>query len=112
MATSKDYLEYVLDLFDGLNIRYKYMFSEYMLYYKDKVIGGIFDNQLLLKPTKSVLKYLNEPTFLLPFKGAKNEMVLFDKEDKELLSMIVIAMVDELPNPKKKLKNSKNCISN
>ncbi|MBT0881959.1 hypothetical protein [Campylobacter sp. 2018MI13] len=49
MATSKDYLEYVLDLFDGLNIRYKYMFSEYMLYYKDKVIGGIFDNQLLLK---------------------------------------------------------------
>lgn len=72
------------------------------MYFKDKIIGGIFDNQLLLKPTKSVLNYIKEPTLVLPYDGAKTKMVLFDKKDCELLKTIVLAMYDELPNPKKK----------
>lgn len=74
------------------------------MYFKDKIIGGIFDNQLLLKPTKSVLNYIKEPTLVLPYDGAKTKMVLFDKKDCELLKTIVLAMYDELPNPKKSLK--------
>ena len=106
MASSKEYLEYVLELFNEPNITYKYMFGEYTLYFKDKIIGGIFDNQLLLKPTKSVLNYIKEPTLVLPYDGAKTKMVLFDKKDCELLNTIVLAMYDELPNPKKKPKKA------
>lgn len=96
MASSKEYLEYVLELFNEPSINYKYMFGEYTLYFKDKIIGGIFDNQLLLKPTKSVLNHIKEPTLVLPYDGAKTKMVLSDKDDSELLKTIVLAMYDQI----------------
>lgn len=106
MASSKEYLKYILELFNEPSISYKYMFGEYTLYFKDKIIGGIFDNQLLLKPTKSVLNHIKEPTLVLPYDGAKTKMILFYKKDCELLKTIVLAMYDELPNPKKKPKKA------
>ena len=105
MASSKDYLNYVLEQLSPLeDISYRAMMGEYVLYYQGKVFGGIYDDRLLLKPTKSAVEMVREPEYQLPYEGAK-EMLLADVDDRELLCQIIEAMVDERPAPKKKRKS-------
>ena len=103
MASSKEYLDYVLEQLSELeNIRYRKMMGEYILYYKEKIIGGIYDDRLLVKPVKSALSIMENPVFQLPYEGAK-EMLLVDMvDDKEFLKKLFEAMYDDLPEPKKK----------
>lgn len=103
MASSKEYLDYVLEQLSELeNIRYRKMMGEYILYYKEKIIGGIYDDRLLVKPVKSALSIMKNPVFQLPYEGAK-EMLLVDMiDDREFLKKLFEAMYDELPEPKKK----------
>ncbi len=102
MASSKEYLDYVLELLSETdNIRYRPMMGEYIIYYKDRVIGGIYDDRFLVKPTKSAKELMPEASYELPYEGAK-EMLMVDSEDKEFLGELFEAMVDELPKPKKK----------
>lgn len=102
MASSKEYLDYVLELLSETdNIRYRPMMGEYIIYYKDRVIGGIYDDRFLVKPTKSAKELMPEASYELPYEGAK-EMLMVDSEDKEFLRKLFEAMVDELPKPKKK----------
>ncbi|MBQ3416887.1 MAG: TfoX/Sxy family protein [Ruminococcus sp.] len=104
MASSKDYLNYVLEQLSPLeDISYRAMMGEYVLYYQGKVFGGIYDDRLLIKPTKSAVEMIGEPEYQLPYEGGK-EMLLADVDDRELLCRIVDAMVDELPAPKKRRK--------
>ncbi len=59
MATSKEYLSYILEQLGEIgNISHRAMMGEYVLYYKDKVIGGIYDNRFLVKPVKSAVALL------------------------------------------------------
>ena len=104
MATSKGYLEYVLEQLSGLpEISHRAMMGEYVLYYRDKVIGGIYDDRLLLKPTKSAETMLPDAERDIPYDGAK-EMLLVDVDDRELLTKLIEAMYSELPAPRKRSK--------
>ena len=100
MASSKEYLEFVLDGCSGLSART--MMGEYVLYYGGKVVGGIYDNRLLVKPTKSAFALLSNAPKEQPYEGAKDMLLVEDIEDKELLKKLFEAMYEELPEPKKK----------
>lgn len=104
MATSKEYLEYVLEqLSDIEDITYRSMMGEYILYYRGKIIAYVCDDRLLVKPTESAKRMLPEAPYEAPYPGAK-EMLLTDVDDKELLTKLFNSMYDELPFPKKKKK--------
>ena len=105
MATSKDYLAFVLDQLSGLpEISYRAMMGEYVLYYRGRVIGGIYDDRLLLKPTKAAEAIMPDAERDIPYDGAK-EMLLVDADDKEILTQLIEAMYPELPEPKKRSKS-------
>lgn len=99
MASSKEYLEFVLDGCSGLSART--MMGEYVLYYGGKVVGGIYDNRLLVKSTKSAFALLSNAPKEQPYEGAKDMLLVEDIEDKELLKKLFEAMYEELPEPKK-----------
>ncbi len=81
MASSKEYLEYILEQLSGLDdITYRAMMGEYILYYKGKIVGGIYDDRLLVKPVKAAVRYMPEAEHALPYEGAK-EMLLVDNVD-------------------------------
>lgn len=103
MASSRAYLDFVLEQLSGLEeITYKAMMGEYILYYRGKIVGGIYDDRLLVKPVKSAIALMPTTTYELPYEGAK-EMLLVDNIDsKEFLTKLFDAMYDELPVPKKK----------
>ena len=100
MASSKEYLDFVLEQCRGLSARA--MMGEYVLYCGGKVVGGIYDNRLLVKPTKSAVALLPNALRELPYEGAKEMLLVEDIEDKELLKKLFEAMHEELPEPKKK----------
>ena len=106
MASSKEYLTFILEQLSDLDgVRYRAMMGEYILYYKEKIIGGIYDDRLLVKPVKAAQKYIPEAVLVSPYPGAK-EMLLVDNVDsKDYLTTLFKAMFDELPAPKAKRKN-------
>ena len=103
MASSKDYLEFILEQLSDLSgISYRAMMGEYIIYFQGKIIGGIYDDRFLVKPTVSAKKLMPEAPLELPYEGAK-EMILVDNVDnKAFLCELLNAMFDELPLPKKK----------
>ena len=105
MASSKDYLEFILDQLSGLDdITYRAMMGEYILYYRGKVFGGIYDDRLLVKPVNAASAMMPDADMELPYEGAK-EMILVDNvDDRRFLTELVEAMYPELPHPKVKKK--------
>ena len=102
MASGKAFLEYVLDQLSGLDgITYKPMMGEYILYYQGRIFGGLYDDRLLIKPTKAAIALLPDAPLALPYEGAK-EMLLADPDDRELLEELLNAMLPQLPAPKKR----------
>ena len=103
MASSKDYLEFILEQLSELeDITYKAMMGEYIIYYRGKIVGGIYDDRFLVKPTKSAKNLMPDADMELPYDGAK-EMYLVDNVDnKGFLKELLEAMYDELPASKKK----------
>lgn len=98
MPSSKEYFEYVREQLDGLcGISYRRMMGEYVLYYNTKVVGGIYDDRLLLKPTKSVEKLIASPIYETPYQGAKNMLLVEDTDDKEFLEKLIKTVYEELP---------------
>ena len=107
MASSKEYLHFILEQLSDLDgVSYRPMMGEYILYYRGKIIGGIYDDRLLVKKTRSALKLMPAAICDLPYEGAK-EMLLVDEVDsKAFLTELFEAMYGELPSPKPKRKNS------
>ena len=105
MASSKEYLNFVLEQLSDLDgITFKPMMGEFLLYYRGKLVGGIYDDRLLVKPVKSAVDYMPEAAFALPYVGA-NEMLLVDNvDDRGYLAGLFEAMFDDLPAPKIKKK--------
>ncbi len=109
MATSKEYLNYVLEQLQGIeDIAYRRMMGEYVLYYKGKVFGGIYDNRLLIKPTQSAKKLLPNALYDIPYAGAKEMIMLDCSDNKGFLIDLLDAMETELPAPKPKKKKNVN----
>ena len=103
MASSKDYLEYILDQLSGLDdISYRAMMGEYIIYYRGKVVGGIYDDRFLVKPVKAAVDMMPDAESELPYEGAKEMLLVADVENREFLCELLETMYDELPAPKKR----------
>ena len=105
MASSKEYLEYILEQLSDLeDISYRAMMGEYIIYYRGKIVGGIYDDRFLVKPTKSTIAMMPDADLELPYEGAKEMLLVDDVENREFLRELLEAMYPELPAPKKKKK--------
>ena len=103
MPSSKEYLDFVLEQLSGLeDISYKAMMGEFIIYYRGKIVGGVYDDRLLGKNVKSAREKMPEASLELPYEGAKEMLLVEDVEDKDFLRDLLEAMYDELPAPKKK----------
>lgn len=103
MASSKEYLDFILEQLSELEeITYRAMMGEYILYYRGKIVGGIYDDRLLVKPVKSAISLMPDATYELPYEGAKEMLLVDDVDNKDFLTQLFNAMYEELPNPKKK----------
>lgn len=101
MASDKEYLQFVLDQLSDLeDIAYRAMMGEYVLYYRGKIVGGIYDDRLLVKPTKSALSMMPTANREAPYPGAKEMLLVEEVDDREFLHALFRAMADELPAPK------------
>ena len=105
MASSKEYLNFILEQLSGLHdISYKAMMGEYIIYYRGKMIGGIYDNRFLVKPVKAAIKLMPDAEYQLPYACAKEMLLVDDPDQKEFLAELFNAMYEELPAPKGKKK--------
>lgn len=105
MATSRAYLEYILDCLSELDgITSRQMMGEYLIYYKDKIAAYLCDDRLLVKPVPSALKLLPNAKSEPPYNGAKDMLLVDNTENKTFLKTLFEAMYEELPSPRKKRK--------
>ena len=105
MASSKEYLDFILEQVSELdNVSYKAMMGEFIIYYKGKIIGGIYDDRLLVKLVQSAINYMPNAVYELPYDGAKEMLLVDDVDNKEFLIGLFDAMYDDLPAPKPKKK--------
>lgn len=103
MASSKEYLNFILEQLAELEeISYRAMMGEYIIYYRGKIVGGIYDDRLLVKPVKSAVSLMPDATYELPYDGAKEMLLVEDIDSKGFLTRLFHAMYDELPAPKNK----------
>ena len=99
MASSKEYVDFILEQCEGLSARA--MMGEYVLYYGSKVVGGVYDNRLLVKPTLSAKRLMPNAPMELPYEGAKEMLLVENMEDKDFLQSLLAAIAEELPAPKR-----------
>ncbi len=105
MASSKEYLDFILEQVSELNnVSYKAMMGEFIIYYNGKIIGGIYDDRFLVKPVKSAIALMPNAKYELPYDGAKEMLLVDDVDNKEFLIGLFDAMYDDLPVPKPKKK--------
>ena len=105
MASSKDYLQFVLEQLSELQeITYRAMMGEFIIYYRGKIVGGIYDDRLLVKPTKSAISYMPAVTYEIPYENAKEMLLVEEIDNKDFLTGLFNVMYDELPTPKPKKK--------
>ena len=103
MASSKEYLDFILEQLSGSEeITYRAMMGEYIIYYKGKIVGGIYDDRFLVKPVKSAVSLMPDAVYELPYEGAKEMLLVGNVDSREFLAELINAMYDELPAPKKK----------
>ena len=103
MASTKDYLDFVLEQLSGLDgITFRAMMGEYILYYRGKIFGGIYDDRLLIKPVPSAVKLMPDASMELPYDGAKEMILVDDVDNREFLCKLVESMWEELPERNKK----------
>ena len=103
MASSKDYLDFILEQLSELeDISHRAMMGEYIIYYQGKVVGGIYDDRFLVKRTKTAVAMMPNASMELPYEGAKEMLLVDDVENREFLHVLLEAMYEELPAPKRK----------
>ncbi len=103
MASHKEYLDFILEQISELEeITYRAMMGEYIIYYHGKIVGGIYDDRLLVKPVKSAISLMPDANYELPYEGAKEMLLVNDVDNKDFLTGLFNAMYNDLPAPKKK----------
>lgn len=97
MPSTKDYLDFILDQLSELkDISYRKMMGEFIIYYKDKIVGGIYDNRFLVKPSKSAMNHITKVSYESPYPGVKEMLLVEDIDNKQLLTELLNATYDEL----------------
>lgn len=105
MASSKEYLDFILEQLSELDdVTYHAMMGEYIIYYRGKIVGGIYDDRFLVKLTKSAAAMMPDADRELPYEGAKKMLLVDNVENKEFLRELLEAMYEELPAPKRRSK--------
>ena len=105
MASSREYLDFILEQLSALEeITYRSMMGEYIVYYRGKIVGGIYDDRFLVKPVKSAIAYMPNTKYELPYDGAKEMLLVDDVDNKEFLTSLFNSMYDELSEQKSKKK--------
>ena len=103
MTSSKEYLEYIMEQLSDLDdISYRAMMGEYIIYYRGKIVGGIYDDRFLIKPVKTAMEMMPDADMELPYEGAKKMLLVEDVENREFLKELFEAMYYELPARKKR----------
>ena len=101
MASSKEYLDFILDQLSELDgISWRKMMGEYILYRHGKIVGGIYDDRFLVKPTKSAAAMMPDAGMEIPYEGAKEMLLVDNVDNREFLMDLLQAMEAELPAPK------------
>mgnify|MGYP002678491312 FL=1 len=96
MASSKEYLQFILEQLSDLeDINYRAMMGEYIIYYRERIVGGIYDDRLLVKPTKSAVSYMVNAIYELPYEGAQEMLLVEDVDSKEYLAGLFNAIYNE-----------------
>ena len=105
MASSREYLEFILEQLSDLEeVTHRAMMGECILYYRGKIVGGIYDDRLLVKPVKAAVSYLPQAVYELPYEGAKEMLLVDEVDNRAFLAGLFRAMYEELPAPKGKKK--------
>ena len=103
MPSTQDYCDFILDQLSLLSdITSRKMMGEYILYYKGKIFGGIYDNRFLVKPVEAAKKMIPDAPLEVPYPGSKKMLLVEDIDNREFLKELIIAICDELPAPKAK----------
>ena len=103
MASSREYLDFILEQLSGLgNITVRAMMGEYIIYWRGKIVGGIYDDRFLVKPVKSAVAMMPDADREVPYEGAKEMLLVDNVDNREFLQELLTAMYDELPAPKKR----------
>ena len=103
MASSREYLDFILEQLSGVDgIAYKQMMGEYILYMHGRIIGGIYDDRFLVKPTKSAKSMMPDAAPEIPYEGAKAMLLVDNVDNRDFLEKLLTVMFDELPAPKRK----------
>jgi Regulator of competence-specific genes len=101
MASTKEYLDFVLEQLSLLDqIGYRAMMGEFIIYYRKKIIGGIYDNRFLVKNIKSAAEKMPDATLEVPYEGAKKMLLVEDIENKDFLRELFNAMYEEVAKSK------------
>lgn len=100
MASSQEYLDFILEQLSEVDeVTYRPMMGEYILYYRGKIVGGIYDDRLLIKPVESAKALMKTCIYEQPYEGAKDMLLVNDVDNKEFLKKLFESMYDELPTP-------------
>ena len=103
MASTKGYLEFILEQLSELDgITHRTMMGEYILYYRGRIFGGIYDDRLLVKPVPAAVKLMPDAEMEMPYDGAKEMILVNDADDRGFLQNLVESMWEELPDKKRK----------
>ena len=103
MASTREYLDFILEQLSAIDgITSRLMMGEYILYLKGRIIGGIYDDRFLVKPTRSAKALMPEAVMERPYEGAKEMLLVDNVDNREFLNELLTALFDELPAPKQK----------
>ena len=106
MASSKEYLDFILEQLSELDdVSHRAMMGEYIIYYRGRIVGGIYDDRFLVKPTKSAVAMMPNAVMELPYDGAKEMLLVDEVDNREFLRDLLDAMYPELPAKKRGSKN-------
>lgn len=103
MPSTREYLDFVLEQLSDLDgVEYRKMMGEYIFYYRGRIVGGIYDNRLLVKPVAPALALMPEAPYAVPYRGAKAMLLVQEIDEQDFLSRLFMAMYAALPAPKQK----------
>ena len=102
MASSKEYLDFIMDQLSDLeDVKVRAMMGEYIIYYREKIVGGIYDDRFLVKPVPAAIALMPDAQKELPYEGAKEMLLVDEVDNREFMCNLLRAMFDELPAQKK-----------
>ena len=102
MASSREYLEFIMEQLSGLHgVSYLAMMGEYIIYYQEKIVGGIYDDRFLVKQTESARRMMPDAPLETPYEGGGKMLLVDNVDDRDFLCALLNAMYEELPYPKK-----------